>query len=187
MPTSPLTPTEWRSLRRRALSVARTLKPEDPTGAKELVQRTLEELFKPDGLGWTEPNVKAVYTRVCRRMWNLAGRDTQRFDPFRDGAPLDDDAFEMPVANWRPGFIPNPLELLLAKEQQLEGEARYKKLEERVAGDTLALLLLDDDYEKDAAQAEALRRGYTPGEINDARRRLRRHLTNIVAEEEKKR
>jgi hypothetical protein len=59
------------------------------------------------------------------------------------------------------------------------------------AGETKAVapawLLLSGDYEKDEAQAEALRRGYTPSEINDARRRLRRHLANIVAEEETKR
>lgn len=167
--------------------MARKFKPDNPDEAKELVHRALVDLFKPGGIGWTEPDLKAVLRRVCSRMWSLAGKDTQRFDPFRAPAELEDDSFEMPAANWRPGFIPDPLQLLLAKEQQLEGEARYKKLEACVAGDALAKILLDDDYERDEAQAEALRRGYTPGEINDARRRLRRHLANIVAEEETKR
>jgi hypothetical protein len=185
MPSSPLTPTQWHALRHKALSAARRLKPDDPDGAKDLVRRVLVELFGDGGVGWTEPDAKQVLRRVCRRMWNLAGRDTQRFDPLRAPVVIDDDAFKAPVSNWRPGFIPDPLQLLLEKEQRLQGEARYAKLEASVEGDALALILLDEDYERDEAKAEALRRGYSPGEINDARRRLQRHLTSIVAEEKK--
>ena len=187
MSTSPLSPTQWSAIRHKALEVARKYKPDDPAGAKDLAHRALADVFKPDGPAWTETDPAGLLKRVKSKVWSLAGRDTQRFDPLRGSPGMDDDKLEMPATNWRPGFIPNPEQLLLAKEKQLEGEARYKKLEERLAGDTLVLILLDDDYEGDQAQAEALRRGYTSGEINDARRRLKRHLTNIVAEEEKKR
>jgi hypothetical protein len=181
---SPLTSAQWRTLLDRALLKALDLKGGDEAAAEDLVQRAVEIVLRPGGPGHTERDPKLLLKAIRRQMWSLAGKDTQRFDPVgREGVELDDDRQQVPETNWRPGRIPNPQELLLAKEQHERGTARYAKVATRFKGDELASLLLDTSYEKDEAAAEALRRGYTEAQINDARKRLKRYLTTILQEE----
>jgi hypothetical protein len=180
----PLTNAQWRALLDKALLKARDLKPDDEAAAEDLVQRAVAIILRPGGLGHTERNPKLLLKALRSQMWSQAGWDTQRFDPVgRSGVELDDDKLQVPETNWRPGRIPDPQQLLLAKEKHEQGTARYAKLTERFKADKLALLLIDTSYEKEEAKAEALRRGYTEAQINDARRRLGRALTIILREE----
>jgi hypothetical protein len=181
----PLTSAQWKALLRRALMKARDLKPDDEAGAQDLVQRAVLLVFRPGGPGFTDRDPKSLLRALRRQMWSQAGKDTQRFDPTgRSGEPLDDDRFLSPETSWRSGHIPNPEQLLLAKEKHELGTARYARLIERFKGDELASLLIDPTFEKQEAKAEALRRGYTESQVNDARWRLRRYLAIIVREEQ---
>jgi hypothetical protein len=186
VPAPELTHAEWRKLTRRALGVARKFRPDDHIAAKELVRRALAHIFRPEGPGHTERDPDVLFKLLARRIWSDAGNDSQRFDPIRTGKQLDDDTWKHPEGKWHPGYIPNPQQLLLAKEQHELGTARYEKLLIRMKGDDLALLLLDTSFERDEARAEALRRGYTERKVNDARRRLQRNLATLVEEERKR-
>jgi hypothetical protein len=182
----PLTSAQWQALLNRALKKARDLKPDDEVAAEELVARAVALVFRPDGPGFTERDPKRLLRAIRRQMWSQAGKDTQRFDPTgRSGEELDDDRFRAPDSNWRPGHIPNPEQLLLAKEKHDLGTARYARLTERFKADKLASLLIDPSYERQEAKAEALRRGYTESQINDARWRLRRAFAIILRAEQK--
>jgi hypothetical protein len=182
----PLTSAQWKAVLNRALKKARKLKPDSKADAEDLVHRAVALVFRPDGPGFTERDPERLLRAIRRQMWSQAGWDTQRFDPTgRSGEELDDDRFLAPETNWRAGHIPNPEQLLLAKEKHELGTARYAKLSERFKADELATLLIDPSYEKQEAKAEALRRGYTESQINDARLRLRRYFAIILREEQK--
>jgi hypothetical protein len=182
----PLTSAEWQALLNRALKRARKLKPDSEAAAEDLVHRAVALVFRPDGPGFTERDPKLLLRAIRKKMWSQAGWDTQRFDPTgRSGEELDDDRFRDPQTNWRPGHIPDPQQLVLAKEKHELGMVRLAKLTERFKADQLASLLIDTSYEKEEAKAEALRRGYTESQINDARWRLRRYFAIILRAEQK--
>jgi hypothetical protein len=186
VPAHKLTERQWRALTRRAFGVARKFRPDNLDAAKELLRRALTHIFRPEGPGHTERDPERLLKVLARRMWSDASNEARRFDPIRSGQQVDDDRWKHPEDKWHPGYIPDPLQLVLAKEAHEIGTARVATLGDWYKKDELALLLLDPKFEGDEAQAEALRRGYTERQINDARRRLRRSLA-IIVEEEKKR
>jgi hypothetical protein len=140
--------------------------------ATEYVDAAMMRALDPNERPWKPGSKLSFEQHVCSVLWSAYGNLLQKEQALLEKPPGD--IRDVPVGDAR-----NPVRVLLDNKREQLANTRYEALFVRAKDDALVLLLLDET--KDGrSTSRALAKGYTLGEVEAARKRLKRYIEAVV-------